>query len=68
METYEAFFVKHPESATLCTVLDKLIRKAKHAKKHYKEGDMEEMLDHIDELHSMCETVHKLVKEKSGKS
>lgn len=63
--TYAEFFVKHPGSADFCTVLDKLIRKAKHIKKHYKEGEIEEMLEHMDELHTMCETAHKLYKDKN---
>lgn len=67
METYEAFYQKHPESASCKNVLKAIVRKAKHALEHYEEDEYEEMLDHIDELHSMCETFHKLYKEKSGR-
>jgi hypothetical protein len=59
-KTMEEFFMKFPDTATPCTVIDKMIKKAKHIKKHYKKGEEEEMLKHNEELHNMTEVFHKL--------
>lgn len=60
--TYEKWFAQFPDTATTCTVLDKMIKKAKHAKKHYKDGDEQAMLEHLDELHTMIEAFVKIHK------
>lgn len=54
-KTHPEFFDKFPDTATTCTVVDKIIKKMKHAKKHYKRDEEKEFIDHLQESHSMLE-------------
>lgn len=49
------FFMEYPETATTCTVLDKIQKKLRHAKKHYKDGEEKEFIEHLQKAHSMLE-------------
>lgn len=58
MEKYHPeFFTRFPDTATTCTVLDKIQKKIRHSKKHYKDGDMALFIQHLQEAHSMIEHV-----------
>lgn len=53
------FFEKHPESATTCLVIDRIIRKLEHTKKHYKNEEEKEFIAHLQESHTMLEDLLK---------
>lgn len=65
-KTYQEFYTQHPEAASAKSVLKAISRKARHALKHYEDDEIEECIEHLDDLHSMVETFVKLYKQKGA--